>query len=74
MQEKLNNTSQLLEKLQKTQHQRLSSTLLVNLNNAPQASEEELALAENVTDNLVDMAKRVNPGEVTSVQGKPSKT
>lgn len=70
MQERLNSTSQLLDKLQKTQLQRLSSTLPVNLNNMPQPSEEELALAESVTDNLADMAKRVNPGDIAPVQGK----
>ncbi|KAF5292645.1 hypothetical protein FQR65_LT11197 [Abscondita terminalis] len=69
LQHRLDANSQLLECLQRKQHSRLSAPLPQHLNNIAQPSEEEIALAESVTDNLADMAKRVNPSEIAPIQG-----
>lgn len=57
LQQRLDNMCQLLEKLQRTQYQRLSAPLPTHLNQVPGASEEELSLAETITDNLTEIAK-----------------
>ncbi|XP_018321619.1 bromodomain-containing protein 7 isoform X2 [Agrilus planipennis] len=69
MQKRLDTTSQLLDKLQKTQYRRLSAPPPLHLNNVALPTEEEVALAESVTDNLTEIAKRVGPGDVCSIQG-----
>lgn len=69
LQLRLDSTSQLLEKLQRTQQARLSQPLPTHLNNIQQPSEEEISLAESVTENLTDMAKRVNPSEIVPIPG-----
>lgn len=70
MQQRLDSMCQLLEKLQQTQMQRLSAPLPPNLNNVMPPSEEENQMADAITDNLSDMAKRVNPGEIAPVPGE----
>lgn len=69
LQQRLDSMTQLLEKLQRTQYQRLSAPLPVNLNNIQPPSAEEVNLAETITDNLAEMAKRVNPSDVAPVAG-----
>lgn len=69
LQQRLDSMSQLLEKLQRSQYQRLSAPLPVNLNNVQPPSTEEVNLAETITDNLAEMAKRVNPADVAPVAG-----
>lgn len=69
LQQRLDNMTQLLEKLQRTQFQRLSAPLPTNLNNLQPPSTEEVNLAETITENLTDMAKRVNPSDVAPVAG-----
>lgn len=69
LQQRLVSMSQLLEKLQKVQNQRLSQPLPQHLSQLPQPSEEETALASSITDNLTDIAKRVNPGDVAPAAG-----
>lgn len=68
-QQRLQTTSQLLEKLQQVQNERLSLPLPTHLTNLPGITDQEMILAENITTNLTDMAKKVNPGDVASVQG-----
>lgn len=68
-QQRLQTTSQLLEKLQQVQNERLSLPLPNHLANLPGITDQELTLAENITSNLTDMAKRVNPGDIVSVSG-----
>lgn len=67
LQQRLDSMCQLLEKLQQTQYQRLSAPLPQQLNNCPPPSEEEAQIAENITDNLTDITRRVNPGDVAPV-------
>lgn len=69
LQQRLDSMCQLLEKLQQTQNQRLSAPPPPQLNNCPPPSEEETQIAENITENLSDIAKRVNPGDVAPVPG-----
>lgn len=69
LQQKLDGMSQLLEKLYKAQYERLSAPLPSNLNNIPQPTEEEFTLADSITDNLTDIAKKVAPGDVATVAG-----
>lgn len=69
LQQRLDANSQLLECLQRKQNLRLSMPLPQHLNNVLQPSDEEVQLAESVTDNLTDMAKRINPGDIAPVQG-----
>lgn len=68
-QQRLQTTSQLIEKLQQVQNERLSLPLPPHLSSLPGISEQEISLAENITSNLTDMAKRVNPGDIVSVSG-----
>lgn len=72
LQQRLDSMCRLLEKLQQTQHQRLSAAPPSNLNNCPPPSEEESQMAESITENLSSIAKRVNPGDIAPVPGKIS--
>lgn len=69
LQQRLDSMVQLLEKLQQTQHQRLSAPPPAQLNHCPSATDEEAQIADNITDNLTEIAKRVNPGDVAPVVG-----
>lgn len=60
LQQRLNSMCELLEKLQNVQHQRLSAPLPPHLNQCPPPSEEEVKIAETITNNLTDIAKRVS--------------
>lgn len=66
-QQKLQTTSQLLEKLQQVQNERLSLPLPPHLSNLPNATEQELSLAESITSNLAEMSKKVTPADIVSV-------
>lgn len=39
------------------------------MSNIPGATDQEIALAESITSNLTDMAKKVNPSDIVSVSG-----
>lgn len=67
MQMQLDQTSCLLQKLQQVQNDRLSMPPPPHLSQVPLPSDGEMQLAEKITDNLKDMAKRVNPIDITSV-------
>lgn len=69
LQQRLDSMCQLLEKLQQTQLQRLSTQPPTSLNNCPPPSAEETQIAESITGNLSDIAKRVNPGDIAPVPG-----
>lgn len=73
LQQRLDSMCQLLEKLQQAQFQRLSQPLPTSLNNCPPPSEDENQMAESITENLSDIAKRVNPGDIAPVPGMFSK-
>lgn len=69
LQQRLDSMCQLLDKLQQTQNQRLSAPPPLQLNNCPPPSEEETQIAESITENLSDIAKRVTPGDIAAVAG-----
>lgn len=69
LQQRLDSMCQLLQKLQQTQHQRLSAPPPAHLNQCAPPSEEEMQVAENITENLAEIAKRVNPGDIAPVAG-----
>ncbi|XP_033754995.1 LOW QUALITY PROTEIN: bromodomain-containing protein 7-like [Pecten maximus] len=69
IQEKLDQTASLLNDLQQTQNERLSSKLPPHLALVPGPSEKELQLAQKVTKELRELAKSANPRGVVSVEG-----
>lgn len=69
LQQKLDNMSKLIEKLNQVQHQRLSAPLPTHLSQVSGPSEDETSIAENITDNLADIAKKVTPADVASLAG-----
>merc|ERR1711971_1368468 len=60
--EMLSKTASLLEELKRVQHERLSSTPPQHFSSMPKAGEKECKLASEVQSSLVDMAKRMEPG------------
>ncbi|KAJ8917342.1 hypothetical protein NQ315_002364 [Exocentrus adspersus] len=69
LQQRLDSMCQLLEKLQHSQYQRLSAQPPPQLNSCAPPSEEENQIADNITENLTDIARRVNPGDIAPVPG-----
>ncbi|OWF37379.1 bromodomain-containing protein 7-like [Mizuhopecten yessoensis] len=69
VQEKLDQTASLLNDLQQTQNERLSSRLPPHLSLLPGPSEKEIQLAQKVTKELKELAKSANPRGVVSAQG-----
>ncbi|KAL1502688.1 hypothetical protein ABEB36_007797 [Hypothenemus hampei] len=67
MQQKLNDMCQLLDKLQKTQYERLSQPPPVSLNNIPGPTREESSLAEQCMEGLTEITKKVTPAAVAPV-------
>ncbi|XP_059489353.1 bromodomain-containing protein 7 [Neocloeon triangulifer] len=65
VQASLDQTSQLIGQLQKVQHARLSQPVPAHLALLPGPSENEVQLAEKITDNLTDLAKQVSPELIT---------
>lgn len=69
MQNRLDETSQLISNLRQTQHCRLSAPPPQHLANVPKASENEVALAEKITESLTDIAKKLPPSVIAPVEG-----
>ncbi|KAH1019037.1 hypothetical protein HUJ05_006702 [Dendroctonus ponderosae] len=67
MQQKLNDMCQLLEKLQKTQYERLSQPPPLSLNNLSGPTREETTIAEQCVDGLTEITKKVTPAAVAPV-------
>ncbi|XP_066255742.1 bromodomain-containing protein 7 isoform X2 [Euwallacea similis] len=67
MQQKLNDMCQLLEKLQKSQYERLSQPLPISLHNIPGPTKEESNIAEQCVDGLAEITKKVAPAAVAPV-------
>ncbi|XP_073996393.1 bromodomain containing 7/9 isoform X1 [Rhodnius prolixus] len=67
VQEKLEQTSVLLEKLQQVQSDRLSAPPPPHLSHILQPSDTELNLAEKITESLTELAKQVPPGAIIAV-------
>lgn len=69
LQLRLDNCSQMLDRLNKVQQQRLSQTLPSHLSLIVGPNDEEVQLAQTVTDQLADISKRVQPGDVAPLAG-----
>lgn len=67
MQSRLDDTSILIQKLNKVQNERLSQPPPAHLAHILGPSEIEIDLAERVTDNLSEMSKRLPPEAVAPV-------
>ncbi|XP_075216213.1 bromodomain containing 7/9 isoform X1 [Lycorma delicatula] len=69
MQECLDQTTVLLEKLQQVQNDRLSAPPPPHLSNVMPPSDTEMHLAEKITESLTELAKQVIPGAIAPVAG-----
>lgn len=63
----LNHTGGLIENLQQVQSDRLSTAPPQHLSQVMQPSLTEVSLAEKITENLTDLAKRVPPAAIVPV-------
>uniref|UniRef100_A0A1A9VME5 Bromo domain-containing protein n=1 Tax=Glossina austeni TaxID=7395 RepID=A0A1A9VME5_GLOAU len=64
LQEHLSNNLNLIDKLRQTQHERLSQPLPQHLALVPQPSAEETQLANQITQQLADAAKKLPPSAI----------
>lgn len=69
LQNRLDETSQMLGRLKQVQHERLSAPPPAHLSNVPKATDTEVILAEKITDNLTDIAKKLPPSAIAPVDG-----
>jgi len=63
---KLEETAQLIGDLQKAQNDRLRLPSQPNPPFVPAPSDEEMRLADRITENLTELAKSVTPGSIVS--------
>lgn len=59
----------MLGRLKQVQHERLSAPPPAHLSNVPKAADAEVILAEKITDNLTDIAKKLPPSGIAPVDG-----
>lgn len=59
----------MLGRLKQVQHERLSAPPPAHLSNVSKATEAEVMLAEKITDNLTDIAKKLPPSAMAPVDG-----
>lgn len=69
LQSRLDDTSQMIGRLKQAQHDRLSAPPPAHLSNVPKPSENEVALADKITDNLTEIAKKLPPSAIAPVDG-----
>lgn len=69
LQSRLDDTSQMLGRLKQVQHERLSAPPPAHLTNVPKPSEAEVAIADKITDNLTEIAKKLPPSAIAPVDG-----
>lgn len=69
LQSELDDTTQLLSRLHQTQHDRLSAQPPAHLSNIPKAPETEINLADKITENLTEIAKKLPPSAIAPVDG-----
>ncbi|XP_033216841.1 bromodomain-containing protein 7 isoform X2 [Belonocnema kinseyi] len=69
IQSRLDDTSQLLSHLQQVQHDRLSALPPAHLTNVPKPKENEVSLAEKITENLTEISKKLPPSAIAPVDG-----
>nr|XP_018916465.1 PREDICTED: bromodomain-containing protein 7 [Bemisia tabaci] len=69
VQERLDKTNVLIDRLHQVQSERLSAPPPPHLAHVPAPNETECILADKITGSLSDLAKRVPPGAIASVPG-----
>ncbi|NP_001082592.1 bromodomain-containing protein 7 [Xenopus laevis] len=69
IQQKLDETTRLLQELQEVQYDRLSTKPPPNMVCLLAPSAKELQIAERVNDNLKLLAQQVQPGDIVSIAG-----
>lgn len=69
LQSRLDDTSNLLNNLRQTQHERLSAQPPPHLGNIQKASESEISIAEKITENLTNISKKLPPNAIAPVDG-----
>lgn len=68
LQGKLETNTQLIERLNQVQNDRLSHNLPLHLANVAHPNEDELDLANQITTNLKEITKELPPNAIVSVQ------
>lgn len=68
LQEHLSNNLTLIEKLRLSQHERLSQPMPPHISLVQQPGPEETILAQQITQHLSDLAKKLPPGSIASPQ------
>lgn len=66
LENRLENNSELLDRLRQVQNERLSQNLPTHLSNVAHPSEDELELAAQITNNLKEIAKELPPSTLVS--------
>lgn len=69
LQNKLDSNLALLEQLHQVQHERLSAPPPMHLSHIQHASPNEIQLANQITANIVDIAKQLPPGAIADPHG-----
>lgn len=69
LQNRLDDTAQLLGNLRQVQHNRLSLPPPAHLTNVLKPQENEVSIAEKITDNLTMIAKKLPPSTIAPVEG-----
>jgi bromodomain-containing protein 7/9 len=69
LQEQLNVNASLMEQLHQVQYERLSAPLPHHLSHVPQPDRNEVEIAHQITSNFTEMAKKIPPSAVASIQG-----
>ncbi|XP_043483398.1 bromodomain-containing protein 7 isoform X1 [Leptopilina heterotoma] len=69
LQNRLDDTSQLLNHLQQVQHERLSAQPPAHLTTIPKPKDNEVTLAEKITENLTEISKKLPPSAIAPVDG-----
>lgn len=69
LQNELDDTTQLLGRLQQAQHDRLSAQPPAHLSNVPKPQESEMILAEKISENLTEISKKLPPSAIAPVDG-----
>lgn len=69
LQTKLDTTSNLIEKLHQVQNDRLSAPLPQHLSLVAHPNKQEIELADQITSNITNIAKKLPPYAISSVAG-----
>lgn len=68
-QSQLDNNSSLIEQLNQVQHDRLSAPLPQHLSLIAHPNKQEIELADQITSNITNIAKKLPPSAITSIVG-----